>query len=393
MSSTHVVPIVEITNIKPHPNADKLEIAEVEGWQTLVGKGQQSVGDKMVFIPVDSVVPEIWADKWGVREYLAGATHSRVKCVKLRGEPSYGFLVELPEELADKKVGTDVMDFFGITKYEPPVRGGGGAYQRKPRVHHPLFDKYTNIENLRNNMRTFTEGEPVVVTEKIHGANVRVGLVDTVIKRKDVWSRVLRLFGKNRTEVIEEYVAGSHNVQRKIDWDNLEGSPYTYPLSLKGVIDFTKWLKHYFYVTIQDINFQLEPQKPKQVLVYGEIYGPGIQKLTYGIEEGKYGFAIIGIKVDGKHLDWEDVNKIGVIYGVPTVPVIEECTEFNFEQIKELAEGMSRVEGADNIIEGFVIIPKHETANPRGNRKILKYKGATYLEWKDKGKNRDYTEE
>ena len=48
--------------IKPHPNADALELANIgstEGWQCVVKKGQYKTGDYVVYIPENAVVPSL----------------------------------------------------------------------------------------------------------------------------------------------------------------------------------------------------------------------------------------------------------------------------------------------------------------------------------------------
>ena len=44
-----LVTIQEITDIHPIKDADRIEVAKVLGWNVVVGKGQFSIGDKVVF--------------------------------------------------------------------------------------------------------------------------------------------------------------------------------------------------------------------------------------------------------------------------------------------------------------------------------------------------------
>ena len=71
-------------------------------------------------------------------------------------------------------MGTDVREHYGIGKYRPPVKFHAGDSEAA----HPLFHRYTDIENLRNFPEVFADGEEVVVTEKIHGTNSRIGYVE-----------------------------------------------------------------------------------------------------------------------------------------------------------------------------------------------------------------------
>lgn len=38
--STHAIEIVEVGELEPHPNADRMEITRLWGWHCCVGKGQ-----------------------------------------------------------------------------------------------------------------------------------------------------------------------------------------------------------------------------------------------------------------------------------------------------------------------------------------------------------------
>src|SRR5271166_1293205 len=61
--STYKVPLTTIVNITPHTGADRLEMAWVYGFQVVVKKGQYKVGDKVVYVPVDSILPQWLEDK------------------------------------------------------------------------------------------------------------------------------------------------------------------------------------------------------------------------------------------------------------------------------------------------------------------------------------------
>lgn len=393
MPSTHEVKLTKIEKILPHPNADKLEIAKIDGWQVVVQKGTFAEEDRVVFVPVDSVVPSEWADKWGVRSYLGGSNHDRVRCVKLRGEPSYGFAISAtPDanshpELETVPLGTDVKNLFGITKYEPPVRQSN--YQGKPRKSHPLFPKYTNIENLRNNKNVFEEDEEIIVTEKIHGCNTRVGLVNSTLPKPGWWNKLLRKLGFNRMYDTEEWVAGSHNVQRKVPdtWEDCAKSPYTFMLSFTNIREFIVHLKNTFAAN--------------QVIVFGEVFGPSVQKLHYGVKEG-YEFRIVDVMIDGKYCDWERVMEWAYmgycgIHEGDLVPVLYRGP-YVYDTIEEVCSGQTVVNRdskhpPSHIKEGGVIKPVYEdTYGKNYKRKVFKYKNADYLIWKDSKQGSDYTE-
>ena len=49
--------IRKITNIFPIENADKIECAKVDGWNTVIGKGVFNIGDYGVYFEIDSLLP------------------------------------------------------------------------------------------------------------------------------------------------------------------------------------------------------------------------------------------------------------------------------------------------------------------------------------------------
>jgi len=65
MSNTSEVNVVKIEEVTPHPNADKLELTMVGGYQMVIGKGQFKTGDLAVFIQSDCVVPYTTSDGGG----------------------------------------------------------------------------------------------------------------------------------------------------------------------------------------------------------------------------------------------------------------------------------------------------------------------------------------
>ena len=194
--SSVIADVVEIEAIHPHPNADRLFLARIKGWQAVIRKREDgspefAPGERVVFIPPDSTLPREMAERLGVVSYLSERTNVEggrdlvVRRVRLRGEPSFGLVVR-PDD-PEWPVGTDVREHYGIGKFRPPVRFSAGDAEPS----HPLFQRYTDIENLRNFPDVFAPGEEVVVSEKIHGTNARIGWVEGAL------------------------LAGSHGLQRK----------------------------------------------------------------------------------------------------------------------------------------------------------------------------------
>jgi len=106
--------IVVRHKLRKHPKADTLSIADIEGaaWQVVVRTADFAQEGTAIYIPVDTVVPEV-----PEFEFLRDRKF-RIKAIKLRGEYSYGLLIPNKDNLP---VGEDVTERMGIKKYEPPV--------------------------------------------------------------------------------------------------------------------------------------------------------------------------------------------------------------------------------------------------------------------------------
>ena len=86
------VEVVEVDEVLEHPNADRLEIAKVKGWQCVVGKDSFAAGDKGIYIPIESILPEELEAKIFGTSKVKLSKH-RVKTIRLRGAVSQGLLV------------------------------------------------------------------------------------------------------------------------------------------------------------------------------------------------------------------------------------------------------------------------------------------------------------
>ena len=352
-----LIRVVQIDEVLPHSNAERLEIVKIGGWQIVSGKGNYKVGDLVVHVPPDAMLPKEWADKWSVTPYLSwrsNATKGRVKAVKLRGAPSYGFLA--PNE-SGAEIDTNVAEHYGIEKYEEPIGMQAGQMARN----HPYFHKYTDIQNLRNYPKKINYSEPLVITEKIHGTNSRIGWVRTPDPENGGMSDYF------------EKVIGTHRTQRKVEDPGVYGLPFEkYSEQLNKLFDhFVDSIDHKGFGGTDTFN---------SFIVFGEIYGTGVQDLTYGVEKS---WRIFDIAIDGRYIGWEKTRALCEEHGLPIVPTLKEGL-FTFEQLCEMAEGQS-VLSPGQIKEGIVVRPITEQTwnqgdlDPNPKRVIFKLISSDYL--------------
>jgi RNA ligase (TIGR02306 family) len=331
--STLIVEVSKIDRVLPHPNADALELAHIKGWQCVVPKGRYAADSRVVYVPIDSVMPAGLSDRLGITKYLS---NGRVRCARLRGEPSFGVVFDADDPSWPE--GTDVRERYGITKYLPPVRPSAGEAETP----HPLFVTYTDVENLRNFPGVLVDGEPVVATEKVHGTNCRVGLIG----------------GAGG-----EWMAGSKEVRRKRPADDaaLAVNTYWFPTTVPGV-----------RALVEDAA-----RAAGQVILFGEVYGSKVQNLAYGAV-GTLGFVAFDLLVDGKYVDAGAFADRCAAFGVPTAPVVYRGP-FSLAAVRGVSGGRTTFAGADHIREGVVVRPSVERTDPKVGRAILKYLGDEYL--------------
>ncbi len=371
--SSLIIEVCRVERVEKHPNADRLCICTVKGWRVCAGRDPEmgrnefEPGDRCVYVPPDSVLPPELSDRLNVTKYLSPLAPDadgvrppggRVRVARLRGEPSYGLILR-PD--ASLEVGTDVAALYGITKWEPPPERTDGEAERA----HPAFHAYTDIENYRNFPGLIAEGEEVIFTEKIHGKNCRVGLVPTP-EAEGGWT----------------FMAGSHGQRRK----ELDG---------KGRrSQFWEVLTGPVRALLRQVAETPDPRwggaAPNSVVVFGEIFGCGVQDMWYGLGNGRYSFRAFDVAVNGKYLDFDVKAELFAAFGVEAVPVLYRGP-FSAAKLEEHVSGPTTLCPAESAgkfkgREGIVIVPTRErtaaTESSLFDRVILKAISFEYLERK-----------
>jgi len=113
MSKRSLAHIEQIISLEPIENSDFLEKATILGWHVVVKKDEFNVSDKVIYIEVDSILPE--KEEF---EFMAKYKY-RVKTIKLRGQISQGMILPMAS-IRDGEmhlIGEDVTNLLGITKY------------------------------------------------------------------------------------------------------------------------------------------------------------------------------------------------------------------------------------------------------------------------------------
>lgn len=359
--STLKVEVVTIDAIEKHPNADRLDLAVVKDWRCVTAKDRFQVGDKAVYFPIDSVLPPKLEASLFPPDSKIKLEKSRIRTIKIRGAISQGLLCTLDELglRANLEIGTDLTAKLDVTKYEPPVHmtPQSRAHQVSRKQVNPHFNKYTDIENFKNYPELFQPEDKVVVLEKIHGTNFRAGYVP--FHASTFWKKVKRFFGLTPKF---EFVYGSHNVQLQ---DKFRYNGYH---SENGNV-YDEAVKKY----------RLREVVCHGDVIYGEIYGDGIQKnYSYGCGDGERKLAVFDIKRDGQYLDQDSVDYLCAFYGLPHAPIEYIGPFMSREFVRQFVDGPSTLCDKQKVREGVIIKSASEQMTYMG-RKILKFKSDEFL--------------
>lgn len=339
-------------------NSDNLEILSFvdNGWHVIQKKGATKVGDKVFFIPPETVIPYELSEKLEITKYLA---KGKVKSILLRGNRSDGLIV-------NKDIALPYVPYMYQWE-DKPTFGMYGDVEKNvniPTIDIPVFYK---MPNLRNEPDVFKNGDEVFVSEKIHGTNTRFGYLknpntgkyqlyvgshNLIFKNpfiKDdltIWQRIKQFFNKEKPK---EKPKEKHNIY----WETI--------INLFG--DGSKL--------------------PKDVCFFGEIYGYGIQDLHYDAKKPK--IRIFATYAKSQYEPFETtigrVQELSKIYNnkdITTVPY-HSMVFTDIDNMQTLAEKPSELTNS-HMREGIVI------RNANGDFRMAKLLSYKYLERKNKNR-------
>jgi len=339
--------IQTVEKIRPIPNADKIVVAEVLGWEVVIRKDEFKIGDKVVYIEVDSIVDP-------TNPYFAFMQERkyRVRAIKLRKQISMGLCCPisiLPTK--NYKIGDDVTDILKITKYDPEGDRERALQEQQDGVKRsrinkflyrsslyrrifgkkkeykgfPKFIKKTDEERIQNMPWVCRDQDTqFFVTEKLDGQSASYFLLHN--KKKWYQRKATFTFG----------VCSRNVYLRKKDSSNY------WKIAEKYNIEAT------LYNLIGDSEF---------IVLQGEICGTGVQcaqvnpyKLT-GLE-----FYAFNLVFDGRRVNHNSMVELLSPLSILTVPLLYNTYTLNTDVHEVVRDSIGTSKLLANIQrEGFVI--------------------------------------
>lgn len=310
MAQRKMASVQKIERIEPHPNADRLEIAKVLGWNVITKKGEFTPSDPCIYCEIDSLMPpKPEFDFLKDRKY-------RIRTIKLRGILSQGLCLPmglLPE--SNYSIGEDVSEVLGITKYEKPIpltlrgRIRGNFPNLIPKTDEIRIQSIPNVLQ-RHKGKTFR------ITEKIDGTSMSCFL---------------------------DPETGIHVCSRNLDLAN----------------DFEhKWNGNAYWKYATEHNLEeILKQMGGTIAIQGELFGGGIQGSKYGINDLVYRVFNFYDIANHKYLEYDvmldavEAFGLGKNFLVPDLGTI--TLDHSVEDLLDMANGTSTL--ADVAREGIVL--------------------------------------
>jgi hypothetical protein len=376
--------IISRITVRPHPNADRLQLGNCYGHQVVTGLNAKS-GDIGIFFPPDGQLSLEYCEENKLLKKDGGYfdDNRRVRAQKFRQEKSEGLWMPISSldytGAFDVSVG-DMLDILNghaiCNKYETKrTRVAGNKNRNRVAVHNMYFKKHIDTEQFRFFKESIPDNSYIIITEKLHGTSGRYGHVLCETPRK-WWQRLLRI----KPKLEYSYLLGSRNVIL-----NSKVNPYTGE-SYYGNEQFRYDSVHgltlhkgetIYYELVGDCGVDkpimpAHPVKDKEVKAkYGES-----MRYQYGQLPGTTGLYVYRITMVNEEgvvteLSWQQVKQRCHELGLKYTPELKSVfynkehevssPEYTMENWVNLeTEGPSTLDPT-HIREGVVIRVEHET--------------------------------
>lgn len=317
MSDRAMATIRRISEIRNHPNADKLDLASIDGWQLVTAKDNGfKAGDLVVYCEIDSWIPHEVAPFLSKgkepREYN-GVKGERLKSIKLRGALSQGLILPLsvlPYPEAAFTEGDDVSEILNIQKWERPLNP---QLAGQAKGYFPPFLRKTDQERIQNQFKRMRPEH-----------------------FEDTYEVTLKLDGSSMTVYYNsgEFGVCSRNLELKINEDNQDNAF----IKKARELEIKEKLEHY------GLN----------IAIQGELWGSGINGNWENINHHEFSvFDIFDIEKQC-YLSAHSRNTICQQLGLKQAPVIEYTTLTRFKSVQDFLDYAERPSINNKIAEGVV---------------------------------------
>jgi hypothetical protein len=348
--------IVTKIQVRPHPNADRLQIGSCCGSQVIVGMETKN-GDLGVFFPVDGQLSEEFCqandlvaryDETGKK--IGGQFFDekrRVKAQSFRGVKSEGYWVPisyfdfvgpLDAQLIEGDVFSELLSLDGskstpiCNKYMTPqtlLAKNSKSHQKMGRRKVDMPEHY-DTENVRHHIHELREGDLITITRKLHGTSGRLGFIEVTRPAPNTrWNRIRAFFGRPAPAVAYyEQVIGTRRTVLFDDSNGYYGREQFRRDVVRGIALDKGEILYFEIVGYTENNRLVMQEQPIKDKGLQEVFGKTM-RYSYGCEPGQcklFVYRITRTDVNGNHIElpWEQVKHRCRQLGLEHVPEAEE---------------------------------------------------------------------
>ncbi len=352
--------IQKISEIRDIPDADKIQVAQILGWECVISKKDNfKAGDFVVYIEIDSICSER-----NEFEFLRERKF-RVRTIKLRKQVSQGLVMPLSilPNTTGIVEGADVTDILGIKKYDPQlVEEQKIAEDAKSKsevfkffmgfaIFRWIYFKFNHVEKGWPQWISHTDEERLQTCAKIFINNM-----------DKIWYVTEKVDGQSAT-----YFYHKSKCWGFAKW-------------IFGICSRNIWLKKptngSYWQAAEKFDIKNKFVKfNKELVSQGENLGPGIQGNKYGLKE--LDFMVFNIVKDGERCEIAQMEHLCKILGLKTVPVINRAFDpkslGNLTEVKDVVQALVKMSNgksqlADIPREGLVF---RLNTNPNVSFKVI----------------------
>ena len=252
VGSNYLAKVVELGDVRKHPNADKLQLTQVDHQTVVVGLNAKK-GDLCIYFPLECAINKDFLKFTNsFSDPLLNADgktkgffndKGRVKAIKLRGTPSEGYIVPVKQiedwatkssvdfkslvgkefdtieyRFDDGDLGTKELQVLLCEKYVPyqPTKGPANLpkkdkTRRFDRMIPGQFHFHVETAQLKKNIDSINPADTITITEKLHGTSAVFSNI--LVKRQLSWrERLAKFLGCKVQETEQDVIYSSRAV-------------------------------------------------------------------------------------------------------------------------------------------------------------------------------------
>lgn len=340
--------IRKIVDIRPIDGADRIETCIVDGWEVVCKKNEFKIGELIVYIEIDSILPERPEFEF-LRE-----RKFRVKTIKLRKQISQGLVLPLSILPSNRtyKEKDDVTEILGVKKYDPE-----GEKERQL-----LTQKADNSKNpiIKFLMRYKWFRKRYIKPKK-------GGFPSWIVKTDEE-----RIQNKTAMFNIEKEAGTEFTVTEKLDGQSVTyflekiGRKYNFGVCSRNIYLKKPDNSSYWTVAKQlDIEGVLRSiiGKHNRIVLQGEIIGKGVQGNKYKIKG--YDFYAFNLIYPDRKASTQEIFYTLQDCGIKTVPILDS----HFKLKDSVSEMVTYAKG-----DSMLLKRKREGVVIRANNKDISFK-------------------